>query len=211
MSKNNKVRKGFTLTEVLITLAIVGVVAALTIPTMITNAKHEQNLARLKKAYQNFAQVYDRVTKEYGAIEYATATCSSNSDHNCLRNLLKPYFSYRAECDDEQSYGKCHPDPAYNKDGAQASGSWRENEAGLVLNDGSLLMIQLYKKACDENWAGVGDECGWINLDINGLKGPNRYGDDLFLFVISRNGILPFKNENCTTDGRRCAQEYIYN
>lgn len=49
-------KKGFTLAEVLITLGIIGVVAALTIPTLIAN--HQKNIVvtRLKKFYTNINQ-----------------------------------------------------------------------------------------------------------------------------------------------------------
>lgn len=42
---------GFTLAEVLVTLGIIGVVAALTIPAVITNYQKQETLSRLKKAY----------------------------------------------------------------------------------------------------------------------------------------------------------------
>ena len=42
--------KGFTLAEVLITLGIIGVVAALTLPSLITNYQKKQIVAQLKKA-----------------------------------------------------------------------------------------------------------------------------------------------------------------
>ena len=40
----------FTLAEVLITLGIIGVVAAMTIPTLMTNIKSTQYLAQFKKS-----------------------------------------------------------------------------------------------------------------------------------------------------------------
>ena len=40
-------KKGFTLAEVLITLGIIGVVAALTLPSLITNYRKKQTVAQL--------------------------------------------------------------------------------------------------------------------------------------------------------------------
>lgn len=45
-------QKGFTLAEVLITLGIIGVVAALTLPALIQNHKKSETTARLKKIFQ---------------------------------------------------------------------------------------------------------------------------------------------------------------
>ncbi len=43
-----KAKVGFTLAEVLITLGIIGVVAAMTIPTLMTHYKKSQNSYRVK-------------------------------------------------------------------------------------------------------------------------------------------------------------------
>ena len=43
-------KKGFTLAEVLITLAIIGVVAALAIPSVISNSQQQEFKTGLKKA-----------------------------------------------------------------------------------------------------------------------------------------------------------------
>ena len=48
MFDNNR-RAAFTLAEVLITLGIIGVVAALTIPTLIANYKKKQAISKLQK------------------------------------------------------------------------------------------------------------------------------------------------------------------
>jgi len=45
--------KAFTLAEVLLTLAIIGVVAALTIPAVITKVTKDQYVTGLKKSIQH--------------------------------------------------------------------------------------------------------------------------------------------------------------
>ena len=47
-------KKGFTLAEVLITLGIIGVVAAMTLPTVINNVQEKQFHSKFKKAYATF-------------------------------------------------------------------------------------------------------------------------------------------------------------
>ena len=44
-------RKGFTLAEVLITLGIIGVVAAMTIPTLMAKFEKQQYVTQLKETY----------------------------------------------------------------------------------------------------------------------------------------------------------------
>lgn len=53
----NKARYGFTLAEVLITLGIIGVVASLTMPSLIANHRKEVLKTELKKAYSELQQV----------------------------------------------------------------------------------------------------------------------------------------------------------
>ena len=50
--------KGFTLAEVLITLGIIGIVAALTIPTLISKYQERVTITRLKESYSMLAQAY---------------------------------------------------------------------------------------------------------------------------------------------------------
>ena len=46
-----KLFKGFTLAEVLITLGIIGVVSALTMPALVANYKKQEAVSKLKKSY----------------------------------------------------------------------------------------------------------------------------------------------------------------
>ena len=54
--KNNKRKKAFTLAEVLITLSIIGVIAAMTIPTLVLNYQRNITETRIKAFYSNMTQ-----------------------------------------------------------------------------------------------------------------------------------------------------------
>lgn len=58
---------GFTLAEVLITLGIIGVVAALTMPSVINNYKEKETIAKLKKTYSVLSQAYITASNKYGS------------------------------------------------------------------------------------------------------------------------------------------------
>ncbi len=62
-------KKGFTLAEVLITLGIIGVVAALTLPSLIQNYREQAIVARVKKFYSVFSQAYAMAVLENGTID----------------------------------------------------------------------------------------------------------------------------------------------
>ena len=51
-----KVFRGFTLAEVLITLVIIGVIAAMTIPTLINKTNNQEYVSRLIKTYSTLSQ-----------------------------------------------------------------------------------------------------------------------------------------------------------
>lgn len=63
-------KKAFTLAEVLITLGIIGVVAAMTLPALVGNYKKKVTVTRLKKFYSTMQQAIQLAEKDYGDIEY---------------------------------------------------------------------------------------------------------------------------------------------
>lgn len=70
-------RKAFTLAEVLITLTIIGVVAAITMPIIITKHREQVTVNKLKKFYSTFSQAYLMAINEYGTIDNWGLTNSS--------------------------------------------------------------------------------------------------------------------------------------
>ena len=94
----NKIKNGFTLAEVLITLVIIGVVAALTIPNVIYETKKKEYSSRLKKFYSTMKQAELRAAtdgKSWG--DFVVTNYSQNTYDKAIlfRNeYLLPYLSY---------------------------------------------------------------------------------------------------------------------
>ncbi len=81
-------RSAFTLAEVLITLGIIGVVAAMTLPTLIANYQKQATVNKIKKFYTNINQVYLRAQIDNG--EYSTWSYNDVEDY--YNKYLKPYL-----------------------------------------------------------------------------------------------------------------------
>ncbi len=72
MTHHHILRKGFTLAEVLITLGIIGIVAALTIPTLIGNYQKKEVPVRLQKMYNTLWGAISQAELENGQSEFWT-------------------------------------------------------------------------------------------------------------------------------------------
>ena len=66
--KLNNIKKAFTLAEVLITLTIIGVIAAITIPSFIADQDERATVTRVKKFNSTMQQAYKLAVAEYGPI-----------------------------------------------------------------------------------------------------------------------------------------------
>ena len=63
---NNQKQGGFTLAEVLITLGVIGVVAAVTMPTVIKNLNNAITVSKLKKSYAEISQMANNIKVNTG-------------------------------------------------------------------------------------------------------------------------------------------------
>ena len=84
----------FTLAEVLITLAIIGIVAALTIPALITKYKKTVTVNKLKKFYSVMSNATNLAIAEYGPMENWDGFSSAHNPEevkNWFHKYLKPY------------------------------------------------------------------------------------------------------------------------
>lgn len=94
MGKINK--RGFTLAEVLITLGVIGIVAAMTMPTLLVQHRERENTTKLKKIYSTMTQAYTRAVAERGTPEFWDLMGENDpTGAENIKQILSPYFTVK--------------------------------------------------------------------------------------------------------------------
>ncbi len=149
-------KAAFTLAEVLITLAIIGVVAAITIPSLVQKYKERETVTRVKEFYSAFSQAYQLAILEHGtfdqwglgdSIGVENEDGSTSLNETTINNLNK-FF------DIMKKYLKFDSYTAFNSTnvGTDADGHTREAfiKRGLVLQNGTAIRsLYLQTSRCD--------------------------------------------------------------
>ena len=157
----------FTLAEVLITLGIIGVVAALTLPTLIQNHQKQVYVTQLKKAYSTLTNAYNELAAEQEVADWNQISCS---DWYCLSDFLKHVKTIK-------SFEGCEEDwcNTYNS-GIAGTTMVFGTSSGFITADGALFIF-----TCGSY---LDSDYTWI-VDVNGYnKGPNKPGRDIFQFAL---------------------------
>lgn len=174
-------RLAFTLAEVLITLGVIAVVCALTIPSLVANHREKTTVTRVKQAYRVLSEAYelavikdDRTPKFWGMSEMYDV-----NSHIAFANRLKPYLKLSKDC-----VGMSYSDVRKNcyADYIIAIPS---HYANVVLNNGTVVSFRTWFKGCNKNYGNIKNACGQISVDVNGNKKPNLGGEDRFLFYFT--------------------------
>lgn len=179
-------RNGFTLAEVLVTLAIIGVVAALTIPTLINSVQDNQYKSAWKKNFSILSQATLKMVDDNGGTLVGVLT-----DYAPMRTAYERYISKVKSCDQWSNLGSCwHNYSNFSwLNGTTITNSW-DNMNGSVLSDGTLIQYQYWSANCNTAIGSL-NVCGEIYADVNGFKGPNVYGKDIFSALVLSNRIVP--------------------
>lgn len=170
---------GFTLAEVLITLGIIGVVAALTIPTLIQNHKKKVTVTQLKSTYSILTQAVDSAKIEHGDI----STWDFELDNaDFAKKYVLPYLKVVKTISGLDNAWRLK---TLSKNGTDTVFiSWAHNPDDLVyiISNGAGITVKHFLDLRMD-----------IVVDINGAKGPNEIGTDGFVFEFSKanNQIVP--------------------
>ena len=178
--------QAFTMAEVLITLGIIGIVTAMTLPSIIGNSRNKALEASLKRNYAVISQVLDLYQAQNGE-----RIKRGDSQIGNIKPILMQYLKTVKDC----GMGSLDPDaciPNYgldNEDNSQVYKTYNGkrtirlvpfDDGQFVLNDGSLVLLENPKGGYL-----------YISVDVNGYnKNPNRLGQDLFMFEIDSKGRL---------------------
>ena len=164
--------RAFTLAEVLVTLGIIGVVSAMTVPSLMQNYQRQSYVTQLHKVYNELNQALIRYQTDSNAVSLREAGLTSVSAYG---SFLKKYFNVVQDCGTTQT-------PCFSASYKKLSGvssKFRCNNNCMVLASGASIGIAM----------GQNNIVQFI-VDINGPKGPNIAGRDLFFIYLYKNGLL---------------------
>jgi len=191
-------KNGFTLAEVLITLVIIGVVAAMTIPTLSKNTDEKSNIIAFKKVYSAISQVNLMLNNESGG---DWTTQCSDFNNRCFRDLFAKKMSVTKICDNPLSEGCVASSKFLN--GATTAYSIVVNDSwpALVTSSGYSIKFRFHLNGCVPDGTVEGRQytnlsCGWVQIDTNGHKNPNVVGKDIFfLEILPDRSVKPFGSD----------------
>lgn len=183
MNISRKGRKSFTLAEVLITLGIIGIVAALVVGNVVIKYKEKQTVIRVKKVYSILSNAYNLAQYENGEFFRKNIDWTKNTARREFLDKLLPFLDVFVDCAKVPS-DSCFPKlndrsgPFYfNKLEREGTNYFRNiKDSAVILHDGTIITVM---SSPHSNLAAV-----MIMVDINGPAKPNHYGHDTFFFFI---------------------------
>ena len=191
--------------EVLITLGVIGVVAAMTMPTLIQNYQKKAWTTQLQKTVNmlengfKLAMAEDEVMElENTKLIQSMGKNGRSKDNDAFFNELKKYFKIikiKSRFDEYGGYKTLS-----GIDFLSGEGNYSSN--GIYFADGSLIILSIFNEIikydteeCNNIKLLGGNLCEYVqksyfDIDVNGDKGPNQYGRDRFTFLLGNNGKL---------------------
>ena len=177
---------GFTLTEVLITLTILGIIAVLVIPNAYEKYQRRVTITKVKKMYSMLSNAYEQYLVENKNLPVFDSQ-NEKDTKGLFDVLIRPYFqiSYDAGIDVNKKIKIMGNNPVKKIDGTLNNSGFSDknyytnNGEGflyyaVMLKDGSVIFLR--------GFANNNTSIPIVFYDINGKKGPNTFGKDLFVF-----------------------------
>lgn len=218
MKKIFKQTKAFTLAEVLITLGIIGVVAAMTIPILMNNIQNAHFKTAWKKQYSVLSQAAQRYLQDNSLKSFQGVSNYANA--------FKDYLHVVKYCDTQSSVQGCwiasgqdfYLDSSYDNGIAGIPDNYVNKDLGfkqgLILADGTTISTFAIWANCDHYLNN--NTCGWMIVDVNGANKPNTVGKDIFGTWVLNDKIIPIGSslvnflQGCMSTGWGCSATYLY-
>lgn len=195
----------FTLAEVLITLGIIGIVAAVTMPTLITNHREKVTVTRLTQTYSLLSQALEKMIQdESQTIQYWGSTSAERITK--FEKLLPEYVDVIKKCPKVKkgciadSYRAGVVDAPANASIPGITGDTNsfllKNGIAIKTQSGGYCFQNMtlgvpYPDNPNQYMGTYGGSCFELFVDINGPAGPNKTEVDTFKFKVVQDGLVP--------------------
>lgn len=208
-------KNAFTIAEVLITLAIIGIIAAMTIPSIVVSNQKAELESRFAKSYSTVMNVVNLAQAENGPLETWDWKESYSQEEriNFVKTYFLPYLKVLKFCQDSSSTG-CFGKGMYKR----LNGTdWQEIDKSpypqVLLTDGTSINFYILGGCLAQK-----NRCLCFNIDSNGPRKPNTIGLDVYsaCFYPQVNEFQPFgvyvdkSYDETTKSFRRYTSEEVY-
>ena len=199
-------KAAFTLAEVLITLGIIGIVAAMTMPILVAKYREKLLVNQAKTAYSKLSNALIMVKVHNGYNSYADFMYSISSEDEML-DIICNELKVVKKCKKNEkgcfTWLTKYANKQINNNG-QISYQNFQPTSSAILADGTVISVgnlitEESKRDCttvrsyqnsNGDWVSYSDDrCGHIIVDVNGKKLPNQLGADTFDFGITENNL----------------------
>jgi len=179
-------KKGFTLAEVLITLGVIGVVAALTLPNVLQNFRERTYVASLQRVYNATSNAVATLMAVEDIDDLGQSSLTSPEGRDAF---IWKYFKVVNDCGgsfDGCLAGQYEPVERGNKRAvgeiSQGGGNWR----CVTIDSGCGVCVSTYD---------TGSRAAYVMIDTNATKGPNINGRDFWQLVVNADGRVGTTND----------------
>lgn len=189
----------FTLAEVLTVLGIVGLIATITIPSMLLNTQKEHYVASLKKVVSTWDNALTSMADDNGAngdLKSSGIFIAGIADTAALKiqmgDSIAKYFKVSKNCQLSTGCVSSTVAPNYDGSGTKSAIAVSGFDYSFVTTDGMSVVIHpadsvncASPEATTSNAKGPAkNRCAIVYIDVNGLKPPNFMGRDVFKMLI---------------------------
>ena len=202
--RSNLIKKcAFTLAEVLITLGIIGVVAAMTLPVLVNKYQEKVTVSKVKKFYSTMNQVLLMSIKDNGyPSEWSISDGQNSTTAKQLAQYLIPHMKIIKDCGVNSGCLK-YTSKAKFLDGNISNINYDTDNRyyKIILADNSYIWFRSSTPYCINDapaYYTIKNTCFSIFFDINGYKPPNTIGKDIFGSAIDKDGKIDLDIADCT-------------
>ena len=206
-------KAAFTLAEVLITLGIIGVVAALTLPSLINNYQKSKVESQLKKSYSVLEQTIKMAENDYGPIN---DWAEWDNSEQILNKYFLPYLKGAKVYGKAENWEKamCYePNSIIHSNSSQSDYLYNWLDGATHISTPFVAGCTSSIRLIDGTCIGINHDCVYnakkIMIDVNGSNRlPNVAGKDLFMFYINSDGVLKPQGYDWSLEEMSSATKY---
>lgn len=193
-------KNAFNFSEVMITMTVIGVVAALTMPGLVAHYHEKEYVSQLAKSLSQFEQAMQNIMFRHECTDIdCTGVFSSTTADNAWNNkfseeMNKSIKIVRTAKSGEAMMPTIKSKYLKPKDTPLTTASdWRSTSGFKFMTpDGVFYLVE--PKGCvavaHQYISTINNLCAEVLIDVNSERRPNQYGRDIFKFIVAQNGHL---------------------